>query len=817
MLAALIAAGGRGGIAAAQNSHSQPATHQNDSDQRRIADLASIIEGQNTPAARETGARELLRDGSPAAVQRLAAMLSGKNNPARIAIANVIAANGDGISADLLDALIQALAAPEAEVATAAANALSVGGEPAIRRLITYVQGDGNPSSARVMAIRALGLSTEYEAVRSLVSLLDSPRPDLSRAASDALELVAGARFGGDPKAAQTWWAENGADSPAEWQSRQLRRLAMDRRRIESAVQGLETRLAKALREAYVRVPEPERSGALQSYLTDPLPVTQKVGLELAQSDMAESRPLKPEVIATVRRLLTSEDATVREAAVQTLAALRDPVDAERLLERLTVERLDDVRRALLNGLGYLGSDVAADALMGQIPEFGESLISEAVTALGRMIERGVLDGENQARIASLLLDRYQATPRENAAVRERLLWALSRLRSNSTATVFVEALGGTDAAIVRQAAVRGIAALESPPSDGVAALQGAIADSDASVRRAAVEALGAMSLGDEQITALWSRLAIAQEPDEAVRDAAWRAVLRQVSSKTPAEIERRIDALPAGDANTVRRSIDLLNAAIAGLQDDPARRADAGRMRKRAALLRESAGQIDKAVEIYLQALEDFRATSSTALADSACDFLRMLLVNRRYDVQSGRALSGAATLNDLAAVVSREAAARLTDDAAAVELACGMIAAFREFPPSSLPADIEKSLDELAQRAEAHHAALDESRVERAVAALRVDAGDPGARDVLTSLGRRAVPGLCAQMEQTLAQNPSNQADERLLCDLLKAALPDWPGFAPESDAAAKQAALELARRSATATTPTTGPHRYLTRPRA
>lgn len=808
------------GVGGSWAGHAQPAptqlsTRTAESDPRRIADLASLIEGPNTPSARETGVRELLRDGSPEALQHLAAFLNGTNSAAKIAVANVIAANGDGVSPELLDALVQALAAPESEVASAAANALSVGGEAASARLIAYVEGDGNPLGARLMAIRALGLSTEFSAVRALAGLLESPKPELARAAGDALELVAGARFGGDASAARAWWIENGSESPAEWQSRQLRRLAMDRRRIETAALAMEQRLAKALRETFQRVPEQERGAVLHTYLTDSLIVTQKVGLELAQGETAESRSLKAESIGVVRRLLGSEDASVREAAAQTLTALRDPSDAERLLERLAVERVDAVRNALLNGLGYLGSDAAADALMRQIPELSDALVSEAVTALGRMIERGVLDGENQGRIAQLLVERYQATPRESSTVRERLLWAMSRLRSASFAPVFVEALTGTDATAVRQAAVRGIAALELRSAEAMAALQGALADADASVRRVAVEALGGMALGDAQITALWERLAIAHEPDEMVRDAAWRAVLRQLSSRPAAEIERWIDELPAGDANTVRRSIDLLNVAIASIQDDAGKRGDVGRMRKRVALLRESAGQIDKAIEAYVQALSDFRATSSPALAESACDLLRMLLVNRRYDAEMGRVLSGAANLSEFTAVVTREAESRLTDDATAAELSCGIVTAFREYPPSALPSDIERALEDLARKVESHRGALDDRRVERAIGALRANAGDAGAREVIATMGHRAVPGLCTQLEQLLTREPANESDERLLSELLKSVLPDWPGIAPGADAAAKKAALESARRSGAK--PTSAPQRYLARPRA
>lgn len=806
-------------MAFAQTSQSQPATPaaSTETDPKRIADLAAIIDGPNASSARETGARELLRDGSPEALQRLIGLLNGSNSAAKIAIANVIAANGDSIDTALLDALIPTLASPEPEVATAAAAALSVGGEAASERLGAYVQADANPMNARSMAIRALGLTPDYAAVRALVGILDSPKPELARAACDALELAAGQRFQGDIAAARNWWVVNGSESRTKWQSQQLRRMAADRRKFESNQQLLEQRLAKTLRECYQRTPDAERAALIQAYLSDSIVVAQRVGLEIAQSEATDSRPLKPETIGAVRRLLASDDAQVRETATQTLTAIRDPADADRLLERLGVERAETVRRALLNGLGYLGADNAADALLKQIGELNGSLIGEAVTALGRMIERGALNDESLARIAEMLQNRYHATPRENSTLRERVLWAMSRLRRPTFVPIYVEVLSGQDSAVVRQAAVRGIAGLESPPPEAIDALQRAIADPDASVRKAAVETFGGMQLTDAQLEKLWARLATAQEPDEAVREAAWRAALRLLSSRPPAEIEAWVARLPAGDPNTPRRSVDLLMAAIGNAPEDAAHRDEIGRLRKRVAQLRESTGQIDKAIEIYAQALADFRAANSPALAETACDFLRLLLINRRYEAASTQSFAGAATPKDLFAVVTREAEARLTDNPVEVDLAINILDAYREHPAASPTPEIDDAMNALVARAEAHRATLDAKRVERAITALRSNANDAAARETISTLGRRAATPLCAELDKVLAAQPANEAEEQLLVDLLKSVLPDWPGFPPGADTATKKQSLETARRSGQAKGPDTARRQFSTRFRA
>lgn len=801
---------GSGGLAPvrtyAQEAQSQPATRTApaESSPERIAELAALIEGPNSAAARETGARELLRDGSPEAFSQLVAILNGSNTAAKVAIANVFATNGGRVDPSLLDALLPMLAASEPEAVTAAVSALAAGGEPGSLRLKNLIQADATPLSAKLAAIRALGMMTDLSSARTLVGLLQSTRPELARAACDAFESATGIRYQGDIAAALGWWRENGTESPADWQSRQLRRFAAERRRLEGALQGLEQRLARSLRENYQRSPEGDRGALFHAYLSDSLVVVQRVGLELAQAEMAESRALRPEAVGLVRRLMASEDAGVREAAVQTLAAHRDVADADRFLERLATERVEAVRRALLNGLGYLGGDVAAGALARQLDGFSGSSLGEAVTALGRMIERGVVQESTQDEIAGVFLARFRDTPRENGALRERLLWAMSRLRRAAFAQEFVVVLSGQDAAVVRQTALRGIAALESIPPEAVEAIQRAVSDPDASVRRTAVEALASMAPTDAQIEALWSRLARAVEPDEAVREAAWRAILRILDDRPAPEIEAWVERLPAGDSSTPRRSIELLTAAIGGATEEPAKPEEFGRLRQRVALVRESLGQIDKAIESYALAIADFRAASSALLGQAAADFLRLLLVNRRYDEASSRLLSNTADPAVFVAVLTREAEARLTDDPAAVEMAVAMLDAFRARPPAPLPPEQEQAVVALADRAKKHLAELDAGRVDRALDALRSNPDDVAAREQILGLGGRAAAVLCAELEKVLAVEPPNEREERFLVELLRVVLPDWPGFAPDADLATKRQILETARRNGISTVP-------------
>jgi HEAT repeat protein len=803
--------------AAERQPAEMPAT-QSAFDQPRLNDLIVLIEGQNSPQARQTGARELLRQGWSETVPRLAAILRGSNQPAKIAVALALSDFPEYIAPDYVDPLLAMLADTEAEVRRAAALALAASpAEVVLPGLKSLVLSDQEPRQARLAAIEALGMMTQREAVAVLIEALADREAELAGPALEALERATAQDFQGDCSAARAWWDSVRDITPSQWQRLQIERLVRQDRTQRQRVRNLEQRLAGALRENYARAPEGQRPALLNAHLTDSSAAVRLLGLELVQSLLAEGKTLAPETAAQARELLTAPEPTVRAAAARTVAAFRDATDAERFEYLLSTERHALVREALVNGLGYVGTVSAVAPLSDLLESTGHAISSEAVTALGRLAERGVLDGPSRAAVATALLARMRAAPRQDYAIRERLLWAMSRVGDPRCGPEFVAALDTPEAASVRLAAVRGIAVLADPRTAKVnghvsdpSASQSAAGrltaaelvdrlvpmtgDPDAGVRRAAVEVLAQFATSTAQVEALWSRLSPEHEPEDAIRVVAWRGATRVVASRPVTEIESWLDRLPGDDATRRQHAVELLQAAEKNLAGKPGARGELGQVRADLGAQQAALGQIEQSIATYLTAVEDLHAANSPELPHVALDLLRLALLNGRYDAQLAAVLAGENPALDGATLwegIRSEIEQRLRPEE--VGHAIAMLVALQANPPTSMPADTQTALEQALQRARHVQAEADAAIIESALQRLREVPDDEPARRAVLALGARAVPILRDALHSALQAEQPDAPRVRQLHDLLKALLPDWPGFAPDAALEQKLKALQ------------------------
>lgn len=793
-----------------------PTTSQSAVDQQRLNDLIAVVEGQNSPQARRTGARELLRCAWPEAVPRMAAILRGANRPAKVAVALALSDLPECLVADYTEPLLAMLADGEAEVRLAAAAALATSSEDDVLARLSLLALDSDQAlEARLAAIDTLGMMTRRDAIAVLIDALAKQDSPLAAPALAALERATGQDFQGDFDAALAWWTDAGQTSSAVWHRMQIARLVRQSRAKDQRLQDLEQRLANALRENYVRTPEAQRPALLRTYLADVCAAVRCLGLELVQSALAEGKTLMPETVAHTRELLAAPEPLVRAAAVRTIATLRDPGDAERFWQLLAREHHRDVRAALANGLGYVGTASAAAPLLTLLESHDQIISNAAVTALGRLSERGVLDQPTRAQIASALTARMRLAPVDAHATRERLLWAMSRVGDPRFGAQFVAALDTPDSVAVRLAAVRGIAVMADPrtikangqtsqpapgtvgagaegevlsPRELVDALVPLASDPDAGVRRAAVETLAQFATSDAHVEALWARLAADREPEEGIRMAAWRGAVRVIAGRSVDAIESWLERLPGDEAAQRGPAAELLQAAEQNLASKPDRRAESGRVRVRLAAELAALNQIEPAIATYLLAVDDLHAASSPQIAPVALELLRLALLNDRYDAQLAAALAQVNPALDGQALwegVAGEIEQRLQPDE--VDCAITMLAALQANPPTSMPADTQQALQDMLERAREVQAAADAALVGAALDELCEKPDDEQARQTILNLGSRAAPTVRDALREALhAEQPDANQIQRLY-DLLETLVPDWPGFA--SDAAREE----------------------------
>lgn len=688
----------------AQDATTQPTTRATPSTQERLSDLVALLEVQNSPEARRTIARELLLNRWTETPARVAALLAGPNAAAKVALAAALVDLPEFLDPAYIEPLIGMLGDSDAAVREAAAGALATYSDHGVTTRLRQLAAEAErPRLVRLAAVSALGLMTERAAIGALVQVLGDPDPGLAQAALAALGRATAIDFNDDISAARSWWEESSTLPLEAWQQRQIERLVRKDRDSRRRLEAVESRLAKLLEATFLRAPDTERVSLLAAYLSDSSTTIRLLGLRLTQLHLAEGKSLPSELQDRVRELLASLEPAEQAAAVRTVASFREPRDADRFLEMLPKVRAREVRMALLNGLGHVGGGSAADVLLNVLDDPDEQCVTEAVAALGRLAERGAIEASAREAVATALLGVFEHTKLAQGALRERVLWAMGNIADPRFGPAFATALERQEAVSVRQAAVRGMAALKD--SQLADALATAASDPDGGVRKTAVDALVTLGASDSEkpLHALWERAVSPLETDETIRQAAWRGVLDTLSKASADEIERWIAKLTTSAPQERQRAAELLERlARAAAESEPVDRGRLGLVRARLAALYVQLDRPADAVAAYLEAITDLRAAKSEATERATLDLLRCALVAGRYDETIASVLSSAnpgPERGTMWQTVKSVVEPQLTPDGA--ERALALLAAVEKYPPGAWPQDVLDDLKILRARA--------------------------------------------------------------------------------------------------------------------
>lgn len=757
---------------------SQPAA-----DPQRMSELLELIQGQNALTVRRTGARELLRHGWAEAPERLTAVLTGSDAAARIAVAGALADLPQHFEHSYIKPLVELLEDGDASARSAAGQALAASRSAvAVAALRAVVHNAERSLTQRLAAIDTLGLMTDRSALGCLRDTLDDSSAEIRRRGLTAFENALGENFEDNTAQAIQWWDEHRDMPLPQWQQTRIEGLAVRMRSLRQRLSHTTGRLVKAYRDAYLRASEAERGKLLLGYLGDLERDVRLLALELATTRMADRKPLADGVHDGVRALLRDKDSPrVRAEAAKIVAGFRDAKDTPTFLQLLDSERDPAVRVALLGGLGYIGDASVLTPLLEAFKTDAQLAAVSAASSIGRLAERGIIDEARREEVADHLLAGYQAatTTTTSAPLRERILWAMSRVGDKRFGAVFAAALAAQQPPAVRRAAATGIEVLGDAKL--VEPLLAASADTDVGLRRAAVAGLAKLGSTVPHLDALWARLAESQEPNGQVRDAAWRGVVRILSLRPPSESEARASRLPEGVADRQSKAIELLRLAEKTLSGNPEARGDLGRVRGQIASRLAAAGRTREGVAAYLKAIGDLHAAGSSAGSQVAIELLRLTLPRGLYDQGIASAIRAANPGVDAATVwnAMQEDSEQLIKSGKFDE-AAAMLQLFQAQPPiavsEEIAAEIKRQLDAAlaGQASRAARTALD---------ALRKTPNDAPALAELKRLGQRAAPTILAALREAISGDPADASVEKQLSDLLSMVLPAWPGFATEA----------------------------------
>jgi len=705
MVALLVAWMAAAGLA--QPVSMPPASRPSLDPQERLNDLFTLIEGPNAPEVRRTGARELILQRWPEAPPRLAALLTGTNNAARIAVASALADLPDHLDPAYVGPLLNMLGDADAEVRNAAAGALAAyrnGG--VIPRLRSIAQDVELPREQRLAAISALGMIPRREAVDALAESLTDSEPPVAQAALAALERATGLDFKFEIAPARAWWEQTRNLSEERWQQEIIDRLFRRNRELRRRLEYTEDRLVRVLENTFQRATDAERATQIATYLGDAALTIRLLGLRLAQLHLVEGKTLSPELQDQIRESLRSSDPREQAAAVRTVTSFRSPADAERFLSMLRTAQPWDVTQALINGLGYVGDEAAVTPLLKLLDDTDDATRTEVVTALGRLAERRVIAADPRGPLTAGLLAVFNRTTPAQVALRERVLWAMSLVAVPAFGPSFAAGVERGEAVAVKLAALRGIAALGDPQLAD--ALTTVVNDPDPGVRKLAVETLGVLgsSDNDRHVDALWRLATSPDETDEGIRVAAAKAVQELLAKRPADQIESWLARLPASgaDVRTLTRVAEFLERFARRVQEaDSSGRDRLGIVRARLAAVRLLLGQAAEAVNTYASAVEDLTLARHPTAPRVALELLRAALSAGRYDESVASAVATGAAGDDsdrVWRVVASELEARLRSSAA--EEVLMLLTALERYPPAPLETDAADLLRRFREQAE-------------------------------------------------------------------------------------------------------------------
>jgi HEAT repeat protein len=281
----------------------------------------------------------------------------------------------------------------------------------------------------------------------------------------------------------------------------------------------------------------------LAEMLKDSLGEVRQLALKLAAERLAAG-PLPQALREQVGLCLDDPDAATRQAAAVALAAVGGPGASRLLAARLEHEDSPQVRAAIFTGLGMLRDVEQLPRLVEAISREGDPVATAAAGALAELARKQPLPEQLSASAAEALTLRYQACPSpQQAPLREALLGAMGALRDRRHLEILSSALKDP-AATVRLAAVKALAGLGQAQS--LPAIAGLTGDPDRGVRLAAIAAVGTLSSG-QHLPALLERSDPSTEPDAAVRQQAWQAVLGVLGRSDAAACKGVVDRLDKG------------------------------------------------------------------------------------------------------------------------------------------------------------------------------------------------------------------------------------------------------------------------------
>jgi len=460
------------------------------------------------------------------------------------------------------------------------------------------------PMVARIAAIDALAPNTHRRTVvKQLITLLDQSVPELTARVVAVLSPIAPSGFGANVQKWQAWWTTKSDLSREQWLAEQLKHYRKRARQTATKLTSVEQDLIKQqsaltarIRDFQGEVLRPltgeQKEAKLAEWMNDSLAAVKQGAVALVRSQITDegTRP-SGEVLAALLRLLDHPSLTIRRDVLTIAENLQNETVIDAVLARLDLEKEPALRHAILHAVGMLASPKAIPALLREIQDDTKDAqsLTAAAQALGK-IAATLPTGTDLQEAVQTLKNRYTKTPADLVGLRAALLTAMAGVADKSFSEEFLAALDSDDREIL-QPALRGLSVIGD--SSKLARVRSLGGDADTRIRLVAIDALGVLGREPEDLESLLNHLNPSLEPDESVRQAAWRAFRKYLARRPMKEriaAAQRLRGLPDLETKYTEQLANVL--ATAGDYND-----NLEILRERLATLATDAGKYEDAI----------------------------------------------------------------------------------------------------------------------------------------------------------------------------------------------------------------------------
>lgn len=492
---------------------------------------ATLVGEGRSQRDRDEAARRLVQRG---VWDSLRQAIGGSDISAQLAVARAIA-DAESPPPDLIDDLAR-LTVVNAELAEAASAALAnyKDNARAIAALRDVASRPNAVERHRISAIRALGTLNDKQTAQFLVEVLlnGDTNPTVNNAAADALAEMTGlTEYGSDVAQWNAWWQRERAKTPEQFRNERRAEREVGFRLVRQEMRQLEKAIADFVFDGHrALTEEKDREAYILRCLKHPRPEFRVAGAQLVLAKKLDNQTISPTVIEQLRNMVGDSSPEARRNVAITVRAINDPGAVKPLLAQIDRERIPAVKATLIDALAPTKDITAVRSLLALLNEPSFQVMEAAARALSALGNEIANDRDLTRETAKALAQAMERTTgrRGVTRVRERLVEAMVPLRDLELLRLLFSLIPErqTDSIGVRRNAIRALATMNSADrrSDIAQNISQALTDSNSGVRLEAAIALGIVG-SPTQINQLHRAMDPGVEPDEAVRDAAWKSM----------------------------------------------------------------------------------------------------------------------------------------------------------------------------------------------------------------------------------------------------------------------------------------------------